>query len=80
MNSNRMGRVNSEIQTALSNILTYELNSKELDGVMLSVISCNTTNDLRHCKVLISIFPDNDKEKKFFAVKNANIIIENIKK
>ena len=71
MNHNRMGRVDSEIETALSNTLAYDLNSKELEGVMISVISCHTTNDLRHCKVMVSIFPDKDKDRKFFALKNA---------
>ena len=71
MNQNRMGRVDSEIQTALSNTLTYDMNSKELEGVMVSVISCHTSKDLKHCKVLISIFPETDKEKKFYAIKNA---------
>ena len=71
MNSNRMGRVDSEIQTALSHTLTYDMQSPELEGVMVSVVSCHTSKDLKHCKVLISIFPDKDKEKKFYAVKNA---------
>lgn len=71
MNSNRMGRVDSEIQTALSHTLTYDMQSSELEGVMVSVVSCHTSKDLKHCKVLISIFPDKDKEKKFYAVKNA---------
>jgi len=71
MNTNRMARVDSEIQTALSQTLTYNMNSKELEGVMVSVISCHTSKDLKHCKVLISIFPETDKEKKFYAIKNA---------
>lgn len=70
-NNNRMGRIDSEIQKALADTFTYNINSRELEGVMVSVISCHTTNDLKHCRVLISIFPDKDKEKKFFAVKNA---------
>ena len=70
-NSTRMGRIDSEIQKALAHTFTYDMHAKELEGVMVSVISCHTTNDLRHCKVLISIFPDKDKEQKFFAVKNA---------
>ncbi len=70
-NSNRLGRIDSEIQTALADTLTYNMNAKELEGVMVSVISCHTSKDLKHCKVLISIFPDTEKEKKFFAVKNA---------
>lgn len=70
-NSNRMGRIDSEIEKALAYTLTYNMNSKELEGTMVSVISCHTTTDLKHCKVLISIFPDADKEKKFYAVKNA---------
>lgn len=69
MKQTRLGRVDSEIQTALSNIFTYDISSPELKGIMISVVSCKTTADLRHCRVLISIFPDNDKEKKFFAVK-----------
>ena len=69
MKGTRLGRVDSEIQTALSNILTYQVNSPELKGTMVSVVSCKTTPDLRHCRVLISIFPDKDKEQKFFAVK-----------
>ena len=71
MNGNRMARIDSEIQTALSNTFTYDMHSKELEGVMVSVISCHTTNDLRHCKVLVSIFPDSDVDKKMFAIKNA---------
>ncbi len=70
-NNNRMGRIDSEIQTALSETFTYNMNSPELNGVMVSVISCHTTKDLKHCRVLISIFPDKDKEKKFYAVKNS---------
>lgn len=69
MKQTRLGRVDSEIQTALSNIFTYEINSPDLKGTMISVVGCKTTPDLRHCRVLISIFPDKDKEKKFFAVK-----------
>ncbi|MBO7508060.1 MAG: 30S ribosome-binding factor RbfA [Clostridia bacterium] len=69
MKETRLGRVDSEIQTALSEIFTYQISSPELKGTMISIVSCKTTNDLRHCRVLISIFPDKDKEKKFFAVK-----------
>ena len=69
MKDTRLGRVDSEIQTALSNIFTYDISSPELKGTMVSIVGCKTTNDLRHCRVLISIFPDKDKEQKFFAVK-----------
>lgn len=75
MNSNRMGRVDSEIQSALAHTLTYDMHSPELEGVMVSVVSCHTSKDLKHCKVLISIFPDKDKEKKFYAVKNATTFL-----
>jgi ribosome-binding factor A len=71
MNSNRMSRVDSEIQTALAETITYDMSSPELKGCIVSVVGVKTTNDLRHAKVLISIFPDKDKEKKFFAIKNA---------
>ncbi|MGN1221825.1 MAG: 30S ribosome-binding factor RbfA [Christensenellales bacterium] len=69
--NNRMSRIDSEIQTALSSIIIYNLSSPELQGALVSVINVKTSKDLRHAKVLISIFPDKDKEKKFYAVKNA---------
>lgn len=69
--NNRMSRIDSEIQTALSSIITYNLSSPDLQGTLVSVIGVKTSKDLRHAKVLISIFPDKDKEKKFYAVKNA---------
>lgn len=71
MNQNRMGRIDSELQSALSHTFTYDIDSKELKGSIVTVISCKTTKDLKYCKVLVSIFPDKDKEKKFFAIKNA---------
>lgn len=71
MKLSRMSRVDSEIQTALSETITYNLSSSELSGCIISVISVHTSKDLRHARVLISIFPDKDKEKKFNAIKNA---------
>lgn len=71
MISSRMSRVDSEIQTALSETITYDLSSPELSGSIVSVINVKTSKDLRHARVLVSIFPDKDKDKKFNALKNA---------
>lgn len=68
---NRMDRIDSEIKNALAETLTYDIDSPELKGVMISVIGVKTSPDLRHSKVLISIFPDKDKQQKFFAIKNS---------
>lgn len=70
MISNRMSRIDSELQTALANIITYDLSNEELKGTMISVIGVKTSKDLRHARVLISIFPDKDKEQKFYALKS----------
>ena len=67
----RMSRIDSELQTALSKIITYNLNNEELKGCLISVIGVKTSKDLHHAKVLVSIFPDKDKDKKFYALKNS---------
>ena len=73
--NNRMSRIDSELQTALSSIITYDLTSPELKGTLVSVIGVKTSKDLRHARVLISIFPDKDKDKKFYAVKNSTTFL-----
>lgn len=59
--NNRMTRINDEIKKELSEILRSELKDPR-NSVMTSVLKVETTNDLKHCKVFISVLGD-DKQK-----------------
>ncbi len=58
MPSNRIGRINEEIQRELSDLLR-EVKDPRLQKTMVSVTRVDTTADLRYAKVYISIY---DKE------------------
>lgn len=68
--SERILRVNSEIQKALSNILTYEMKNPLIKG-LISVTKVDTTNDLDQCKVYISIFDESNREEVFNQIKHS---------
>ena len=59
--NNRMTRVNDEITKELANIIRAELKDPRI-GVMTSVLRVDTTQDLKYCKVYISVL-GNDDEK-----------------
>ena len=58
MASNRIGRINEEIQRELSDLLR-ELKDPRLHKTLLSLTRVETTPDLRYCKVYVSLL---DKE------------------
>ena len=60
-NNNRMTRVNDEIAKEMANIIRGELKDPRI-GVMTSVLRVETTQDLKYCKVYISVL-GNDEEK-----------------
>ena len=60
--NNRMTRVNDEITKELANIIRGELKERRI-GVMTSVLRVETTQDLKYCKIFISVL-GNDEEKK----------------
>ena len=59
MASNRTARINEEIMKYLAEILR-EVKDPRLSGVMLSILRCETTTDLRWCKVFLSAMGDYD--------------------
>ena len=59
--NNRMTRVNDEITKELAKIIRGELKDPRI-GVMTSVLRVDTTQDLKYCKVYISVL-GNDDEK-----------------
>ena len=60
--NNRMTRVNDEITKEIANIIRGELKDPRI-GVMTSVLRVETTQDLKYCKIFISVL-GNDEEKK----------------
>lgn len=68
--SERILRVNSEIQKALSNIITYEMKNPLITG-LISVTKVDTTSDLEQCKVYISIFDEKTREEVFNQIKHS---------
>ena len=60
--NNRMTRVNDEITRELANIIRGELKDPRI-GVMTSVLRVETTQDLKYCKVFVSVL-GNDEEKQ----------------
>lgn len=73
MKSNsRLIRINDEILREVSNILRAELKDPRV-GVMTSVMKVDTTNDLKYCKVYVSVLGDDkQKEDVLTGLKNAS--------
>lgn len=57
--SNRIVRINEEIKHELSNIISRELKDPRINQ-MTSVMRVETTSDLKHCKVYISILGNDE--------------------
>ena len=60
MSSNKIGRINDDIQRVLSKLLT-EVKDPRVQQGMISVTRVETTGDLRYCKVWLSVM---DAERK----------------
>lgn len=67
----RILKINSEIEKAISEIITYQLKNPAISGI-ISVTKVDTTNDLEYSKVYISVFtPNGDKEEVFNQIKHS---------
>ncbi len=67
----RILKINSEIEKAISEILTYEMKNPAITGI-ISVTKVDTTADLEYCKVYVSIFtPGGDKDEVFNQIKHS---------
>jgi len=68
--SNRINIINAEIQKAVSEIITYELQNPLITGIV-SVTKVDTTNDLDYSKIYISILTKDNKEDVFNQIKHS---------
>ncbi len=70
--NNRLVRINDEIKKELAEIIRSELKDPRI-GVMTSVLKVDTTNDLKHCKVFISVLGDDtQKQEALEGITNAS--------
>ena len=70
MASNRIGRINEEIQRELSSLIRT-VKDPRVSG-MISVTAVNTTPDLKFCKVYISVLDKSDVEQVLKGLKSAS--------
>ena len=62
MASNRIGRINEEIQRELSSLFRT-LKDPRVQEAMVSVVHCDVTNDLRYAKCYISVLGSEQQAK-----------------
>ncbi len=70
MNPNRMLIINSEIQKAVSEIITYDLRNPNITGIV-TITKVETTSDLDNCKIYLSIFTSGDKQEVFHQIQHS---------
>ena len=70
MASNRIGRINEEIQRELASLIP-NVKDPRVSG-MISVTAVNTTPDLRYSKVYISVLDKNDCTQVLKGLKSAS--------
>ncbi len=70
MASNRIGRINEEIQRELSSLLRT-LKDPRLQNGLVSVTHVDTTNDLRYCKVYVSALDKSQEADVMKGLKSA---------
>ena len=77
-NQTRMSRVNDEIFKEVSQIIRGELKDPRI-GAMTSVVRVETTQDLKYCKIYVSVLGDAaQKESVMKGLKNAGGFIPHL--
>lgn len=62
--NNRMIRINDEIKKEVSEIIRSELKDPRV-ATITSVIKVETTNDLKYCKIFVSILGDEEQKRSY---------------
>ena len=70
MASNRLNRINEEIQKELSNLLRT-VKDPRVQGTMISITRVETTPDLRYTKVYVSFLQEDKSEEALKGLKSA---------
>ena len=61
MKQTRVERINSEIRKEVSDIILNKINDPRVKG-LISVTKVDTSNDLSHCKIDLSVFSGNKEQ------------------
>ena len=69
MASNRIGRINEEIQKELSSLIRTVKDPRGKG--MISILAVNTTPDLRYCKVHVSLLDKGDVKEVIKGLRSA---------
>ena len=70
MASNRIGRINEEIQRELSSLLRT-LKDPRLQNGLLTITHVDTTNDLRYSRIFVSAFNKEQEKEMIKGLKSA---------
>ena len=62
----RIDKINHQIQRIVSQIIREQIDNPNLG--MISVVSVDTTSDLRSCKIFFSVFPESNTEVAYKAL------------
>lgn len=69
--NNRMIRINDEILREVANIIRLEIKDPRV-ATITTVVKVDTTNDLKHCKIYVSILGEKEqKEEVMEGLRNA---------
>ena len=63
MNHTRMTRVNEEILKEVAELIRTEMKDPRVSN-MTTVTKVDTTNDLKHCKIHVSVLGDENQKKE----------------
>lgn len=63
MKQTRIERINSEIRKEVSDIINNKINDPRVKG-LISVTKVDTSNDLSHCKIDLSVFSGDKQQDK----------------
>ncbi len=70
----RLLKINAEIQKAVSEVILYDLNNPKIYGIV-SITKVDTTSDLSHCKIYVSIAEKEKQQDIFNEIKKASSFI-----
>ena len=72
MPNHHIDRINDDIRRVLAEKLREVKDPRVNQGAMLTVTHTDTTNDLRHCKVYVSVLGDYDPKQMMRGLKSAS--------
>lgn len=72
MPSNRIGRINEEIQRELSSLIRTVKDPRVADAGMISVTAVETTQDLKYAKIYVSVLDKSASAQALKGLKSAS--------